>query len=569
MTGILRKSYAAVAIAVLIVSIYIITGVLMLSRAQYDEINTGNLADMVKTLAAFIPPDVFTDGENTAGMKAAFATSPFRVTLIRRNGQVIFDTDTESAVMENHLDRPEFQAAIKGGIGSERRKSASLGKEYIYAAIGIYPVGINAAGINAGDKNEITGVLRLSRLVPSFSSRLLSSALPFLIGAFLLIFTAAIGLYKYSRSLSLSIEEKLSNELQKKTFEITERIRENHIENSRREAILNGMYEGVISLDQNLKIVLANPRINSILNIEDKKDIRGASILEVSSSVELEKAAAKVLNSGQPFELILKRYMSGTEQYLQAFVSPLEFDRGVLVVLIDITRLVKLEQIRKDFAANVSHELRTPIQVIKGFAENILASSLDNKEEIRYFAEIIAKNTLTMENLTYDLLTLVSLENENAVRPPMEESVLAPLIAEAAATVEFAAKKKNISVEISCSPELSVNLYGSLFIQALVNLLENAIKYSGVGSGIRVDAYVKDDRIIIEVIDRGIGIPAEHMNRLFERFYRVDKARSREQGGTGLGLAIVRHIALLHNGKAEAESHAGEGSVFRLVLPVK
>jgi two-component system phosphate regulon sensor histidine kinase PhoR len=172
-----------------------------------------------------------------------------------------------------------------------------------------------------------------------------------------------------------------------------------------------------------------------------------------------------------------------------------------------------------------------------------------------------------MENLTNDLLTLVSLEDESSPRPAMEKTALEPLINEATGMVEIAARKKNIAIDIYCPPELSAKIYGSFIVQALVNLLDNGIKYSDSGSRIKVNVLREGDQLVIEVKDKGIGIPPDHLGRIFERFYRVDRARSREAGGTGLGLAIVRHIALLHNGTAEAESHAGEGSVFRLRLP--
>ena len=173
-----------------------------------------------------------------------------------------------------------------------------------------------------------------------------------------------------------------------------------------------------------------------------------------------------------------------------------------------------------------------------------------------------------MENLTNDLMTLVNLEDENSPRPAMEECTLAPLIAEAVEMVKVSAEKKNISIETSCPPDLSARLFGSIVVHAIVNLLDNGIKYSGSGSRIKLFACSNEkEEIIIEVKDEGMGIAAEHLGRLFERFYRVDRARSREAGGTGLGLAIVRHIALLHKGNVEVESHTGEGSVFRLRLP--
>ena len=333
------------------------------------------------------------------------------------------------------------------------------------------------------------------------------------------------------------------------------------------ELIFNSIFEGVITLDSNLNITLVNPRLCFLFGFDKEKDARGLSLLSFSRSIELEEAAQQVLSTGQPHELTVRRYASGNEQHFRVHAAPLEEDRGVVLILEDISRMVKLEQVRKDFAANVSHELRTPIQVAKGFAENILDSSLDNKEEIRRFVGIIRKNVETMENLTSDLLTLVSLEEEGSARPSMEETLVAPLIAEAVGMVEIAAGKKDVSIKISCPPDLSAKLYGPFIIQALVNLLNNGINYSDSGSCIKVKAFMENEQLIIEVKDKGIGIPAEHLGRIFERFYRVDRSRSREIGGTGLGLAIVRHIALLHRGSAEVESHAGEGSVFRLRLP--
>jgi signal transduction histidine kinase len=436
MINIWKKSFAAVAAAVLIVSTYFIIGIILFSSALYDDINTKNLEEAVYIYGSFTPAEVFTEENVAADWASRLGEHSYRITLINRRGYVIFESVADTLTMENHLDRAEFQAAIRDGIGTARRRSATLGQNFIYSAMAIYD-----------RENTFAGVIRLSFLAPGFSFHLLGSAIPFLSGGFVIILLICAGLYIFSRRLSYSAEQKLDEELKKKTI-----------------------------------------------------------------------------------------------------------------------RLVRLEQVRKDFAANVSHELRTPIQVIKGFAENILNSSLDDKEETRHFAKFIAKNTQTMENLTSDLMTLVSLEDENRPRPPMEENTLAPLIAEAVAMLEPAARKKNISVETNCPPELSAKVYGSLIIQALVNLLDNGIKYSCPFSTIRIRAFKEQEELVIEVRDKGTGIPAEHLGRIFERFYRVDRSRSREEGGTGLGLSIVRHIALLHNGSAEAESRVGEGSVFRLRL---
>jgi len=581
MKSILKKSFIIVAAAVLVVSAYFIAGMLIYANNQYNEINTENMEEMVSALRRFTPPDVFVNIDATVEWISHMGIAgPYRITLINRNGRVIIDTETDSAVMENHLNRPEFQTAIRDSIGTARRRSATLGQYYLYAAAALY------------DSNgEFAGVLRLSRLIPGFFTRLLGAILPFLIFGFLIIMGACIGLYYFSRYQSILVEAKLNAELEKKTAELHKKAEQAESESRHREVILNSMFDGVITLDRNLNIIHANPRLCSLFGVDKEKDVRGISLLEFSHSTELEEAAQMVLSTGRPHEFTLKRCTSGLQQCFQVFAAPLDVNsiktpetdsgesifytkshgensRGLVMVLCDISRLVKLEQVRKDFAANVSHELRTPIQVIQGFAENILNTQPYDQKQVYHFAEIIRKNALSMDNLTNDLLTLVSLESADVERPPLEKVTLDSVITEAVDMAAVAAKKKNITIDVSCPPKLHVQLYSSLFIQALINLLDNSIKYSGKGSSIKVRAFQKAKQLVIEVKDNGIGIPAEHIDRIFERFYRVDRCRSREAGGTGLGLSIVRHIALLHHGTVEAESHAGEGSTFRLKLPL-
>jgi two-component system phosphate regulon sensor histidine kinase PhoR len=247
------------------------------------------------------------------------------------------------------------------------------------------------------------------------------------------------------------------------------------------------------------------------------------------------------------------------------YISPVQ-EQGIVIFLSDITRVRRLENVRKDFAANVSHELRTPIQLIKGYSETMLEQRPNYDELIRGM-EIILKNAVTMENLTNDLLTLVSLEDEESPRLEMTETKVLELLEEAVNSVEPQRKAKKIEIEVFCA-ELSATLYGPFIIQAIINLLDNAIKYSPSSSKVKLMAEIAGCELIIKVKDKGIGIPREYQERIFERFFRVDKARSREAGGTGLGLAIVRHIALLHQGRVEVESHAREGSCFTLRVPL-
>jgi two-component system phosphate regulon sensor histidine kinase PhoR len=559
MKTILRKNYVFVAAAALVVSAYFITGVLIYANKQYNAINKENMEEAVNITKRFTPHEVFTDNNAAARWISHLDISgKYRITLISRNGQVIFDTEADSAIIENHLDRPEFQAAIKDGIGSAIRHSATLGKYFLYTAV----------AINDSD-GKFAGVLRFSGLIPGFFARLLRATLPFLAFGFLLIMGVCLSLYHFTRYQSHLAQEKLNTELEKKTAELNLIVEKAEAETRHREVILNSMFDGVITLDSKLNIIHANQRLCSLFDIN--KDIKNIPLIEFSHSAELEDAANIVISTGRPYEFTFKRYNGGIQQF-QGYAAPIDIGPsnppGIVMVLGDISRLVKLEQIRKDFAANVSHELRTPIQVIQGFAENILNSPPDEHKQILHFAEIIRKNARAMDNLTNDLLTLVNLENLDAERPPFEEAALGNIINEAVEMVAVAAGGKNISISVSCPPDFKVMVYGSLLIQAIVNLLDNSIKYSGKDTVINIRALMEGEQLIIEVKDKGIGIPAEHIDRIFERFYRADKSRSREAGGTGLGLSIVRHIALLHRGNVEAESHTGEGSTFRLKLPI-
>jgi two-component system phosphate regulon sensor histidine kinase PhoR len=326
-------------------------------------------------------------------------------------------------------------------------------------------------------------------------------------------------------------------------------------------------------MDEKGRLRLANRRARSIFGINEEADIAALTLLEVTHSAELENAAREALAGKAPLEREITWYGAGSLRRFRVFAAPLNLgppqddasgEPGAVMVLGDLTRLHKLEQVRKDFAANVSHELRTPIQIVKGFAETLLDSPLEDREQIRRCIVLIEKNALAMENLTNDLLSLVSLEDENSPRPEMRETAIPKLLDDALGMVEAGARKKNILPRVLCPPDLSARLNGPLITQALVNLLDNGIKYSPPNSKLSLEARAEGGELLFIVRDQGIGIPPEHLDRIFERFYRVDRSRGQDPGGTGLGLAIVRHIALLHQGSVEVESHAGEGSAFTI-----
>jgi two-component system phosphate regulon sensor histidine kinase PhoR len=257
---------------------------------------------------------------------------------------------------------------------------------------------------------------------------------------------------------------------------------------------------------------------------------------------------------------------------LQAHGNPLRDSRGTsmgtLIVLFDVTNLRRLERTRKDFVANVSHELKTPITSIKGFVETLLAGTLREPENAENFLHIIAKQTNRLDEIINDLLSLSRIEQETARGQIILATEKIPGVLQGAMQVcEAKAVAKNIQLTLDCPDQLQARVNAPLLEQALVNLVDNAIKYSEANSTVQVGAERFDSELIIQVKDQGRGIEKEHLPRLFERFYRIDAGRSRKIGGTGLGLAIVKHIAQAHGGTVKVESSPGKGSTFSLHLP--
>jgi two-component system phosphate regulon sensor histidine kinase PhoR len=600
MKTVYQKSLLALALSVLGFSLPFMVSVLFFMDSLYYETNTQHIRNAARLLASSLPQELLRGwfaGGGTADLAAwaAEIPAPYRLTLIGRDGAVLADSRFPPGALPNHGDRPEVKAALAGAEGIARRGSESSGVELLYAALPVY----DASG-------GIAGGFRLSIEVPAFWRRVSAAALPFLLAGSLFFLAALGGVYLFSRSLSGSFARlvdiarsvhahstdtfhkaisssrlisdtgefiTLEKALKSMAAELNSRIEAARAEGRRLEAILNGMSEAVFAMDERLRLHMVNRQAKLLFGIGGDAESAPLSLLAATGSTELEEAAKSVLAGNNPVELEIECHTAAVQRRFRVFTSSLEepgpagSGGGVVMVLGDITRLYKLEQVRKDFAANVSHELRTPIQVIKGFAETLLDSSLDNREQIRRVMGIIEKNALTMENLTNDLLSLVSLEDESSPRPSMEDTDPEQILEEAAGSVRFRAEEKKIRLEVRCPPGLSAKLCPALIVQAMVNLLDNAVKYSPPSSAVSLEAEEKAGELVISVKDEGIGIPAEHLDRIFERFYRVDRGRSQDSGGTGLGLAIVRHIALLHHGTVEVESHAGEGSVFRLRIP--
>jgi two-component system phosphate regulon sensor histidine kinase PhoR len=599
MTGSLfKRSLALLSAAVLLAAlVFAAVGSAVMADA-YAEANAKALGRAAGALAAAFPASALEDGTAAAAYARSAASSGYRVTLILPDGKVLADSEADPATMENHAGRPEVAAALAGsptGLpATSRRKSATVGEELVYAAAPIRTGGMTV------------GVFRLALHEPTLDRALAPSRWAFVAAALAFAVAALAAAAAFSRMTARPLASLaavaraygsggaqsakdgersirrgdpeeirvLAATLDSMAAEIGARVSAAEAQGRKLEAILDAMAEAVLALDTKLAITIANPAAEALFGLGG--EIAGRGLLEATRSSGLQAVAADCLASGQRRAVEIALYLP-SERFFQALAAPLRGaappgaagPSGVVLVLGDITELRRLERVRRDFVANVSHELRTPVQLVKGFAETLRDGALRDPEQAGRFLDIIERNAARMESLISDLLSLASLEREGREWLAAERSDIAPILEAARAAIQPKAEARGTKVEIECQEGLSAKVDSGLLEQAVVNLIDNAVKYSPQNETVRVEARSEQGLLVIEVRDRGIGIPARDLPRVFERFYRVDKARSRELGGTGLGLAIVRHIAMAHGGKVSVESWEGEGSTFRIALPLE
>ena len=352
------------------------------------------------------------------------------------------------------------------------------------------------------------------------------------------------------------------------------------IENSRRhqqqtsvdakaqqQVLFNSMIEGLLLLDRSQKIYLANRSFKNLFSL--KTELRGKTVLEALRLHELDDLVRRVQAEGQVFDYELK-LPDLSERWLRvnaAVISNSAGEReGTILVFHDLTRLKQLERTREEFVANVSHELRTPLSLIKGYVETLLDGARDNPEVAERFLKIIERNTQRLDLLIQDLLTISALES-GRLKLNLQPLELHPLADKVLADLHAKAENKNVSL-VNELPKFATHADVNRLDQVFANLVDNAIKYGRASGTVTVGGKKLDDgNLEIFVRDDGPGIPAESLDRVFERFYRVDKARSRDQGGTGLGLSIVKHIVQAHGGEVRCESELGKGATFFFTLP--
>ncbi len=331
------------------------------------------------------------------------------------------------------------------------------------------------------------------------------------------------------------------------------------------------MTEGVLAIDENERIISINRAAIEILELAAAA-WEGRSVYEVVRNTSLQRFVSKTLSAREPREDEITLHTDKKERLIRTIGTVLRDADGArigaVIVLDDITRIRQLENMRREFVANVSHELRTPITSIKGFVETLMEMDPEEIRDARRFLETITRQTDRLNAIIEDLMLLSRLDQESEkrliqLRPGRIKNVLLSAID----TCSLKASEKNVDVQLDCPDELSAEIESRLLEQAVVNLIDNAIKYTEGDDQVLVTARREDSQVVIAITDHGRGIPADHHSRLFERFYRVDRARSRKLGGTGLGLAIVKHIVQAHDGSVEVRSAPGDGSTFSIILP--
>ncbi|ENV9652062.1 two-component system histidine kinase PnpS [Listeria monocytogenes] len=509
-----------------------------------------------------------------------------RITVIDSKGDVVADTKKDPEKLDNHMNRPEVTDILKKGesVGISIRESDSLGYSMLYVAVPVK------------HQSKTDGVLRISISLESVDAAVakLWGNLALIFGITLVII-AAISVFiarKITRPVREIIEVstdlanhkydsrihgKISGELQDLSISVNTlaesletqmfEIKQNE---QRLNAIVQNLVSGVMLINVDKQVIMTNRTMYQILG---ETEITGKPFYEVIKSFALSQLIEATFETKtiQQKEIIL--YFP-REMILDASVSPILGENGeitgIILLLHDITQIRHLENVRSEFVTNVSHELKTPVTALKGFAETLLDGAMYDEMLLKKFLTIIKEESDRLHRLIMDILALSRIE-QNPVPENVELVEVDEVIEQSARTIFEMATEKNIQVIIpeKTIPSVTIETDRDKLQQILINLLSNAINYTPVDGKVEVKLIEQEAEVIIEVTDNGIGIPAKDIDRVFERFYRVDKARSRHSGGTGLGLSIVKHLVENCGGRIEVESQEEVGSTFRVTLPKK
>lgn len=509
-----------------------------------------------------------------------------RITMIRSDGSVLADSEYDAQEMENHQYRPEFKSALKGEIGSSVRYSETLGYRMFYYAARL-------------DLPEIDGAIRIAEPMEKIKSIMWDVGNYVIVSLMIGTLMSIIVAYLITRSIMTPINElsntakliaagdydhkvyidnqdqlgELAEAFNSMTFRLRKNIWEIEHKNAELESILVSMNAGLLAVDENYQIILCNQLFQGIFDIEGT--VVGKAFYEATRNVHVFNLLEKAVDENALVCEEIKLGMKKDEKIYKITATPIRKKKkdlstiGTLMVIEEVTNLRKLENMRRDFVSNVTHELKTPLTSIKGFVETLKNGAIEQPEVAHRFLDIIDIETDRLASLINDILTLSEIENIRKDQV-IQEYDFTDIIQEVSMLFLKRVEEKGIEFIMEFQPELPMfPCNRNRMKQLLINLLDNAIKYTEKGS-VKVTLRLSNDKesMILKISDTGIGIPEEDQERIFERFYRVDKGRSRKMGGTGLGLSIVKHIVELYQGQLELKSQMNVGTTIRISFPI-
>ncbi|MGE4508184.1 MAG: ATP-binding protein [Eubacteriaceae bacterium] len=552
-------------------------------RDNYYENTRQRLIQDIDYVGGNLLPDFLETGN--AQELEDFSTSTFiRMTLVEEDGTVLYDSLKDASELDNHRYRPEIVGAFNGEITSETRYSKTFTDDMLYVAAPYF-----------NDDNQIIGVIRLAMPLNALDTavfeminNIIFVLLATIIATLLLVtyfvnrelkplddvstFAQKIATGKFGSELTMIREDEIGElveSLNQMSRQLKTFFNEMDHKNSELTSILSSMNHGVIAIDDENYIVHLNEAAKKLLGLSSQDDLSGKNILEVYRESFMYDLMVKLDETGMDKARFESRL--NDDQIIRVSVNPMIENKseitGHIIVLEDITLVKNLEKMRRDFVANVSHELKTPITTIKGFIETIQENEIRDQETLDRFYNIIFEESNRLSRLVSDILVLSQLENSQGIQKEEELLNIRDEMHQIFDLLGIGAKLKDIELLFSGNENTKIRFKPDEFRQMMINLVDNGIKYSDPNGKIDVHVDESDDQIAITVSDQGLGIPKKDIDRIFERFYRVDKSRSKEKGGTGLGLAIVKHIIINNNGTISVESRVGTGTTFYLSFP--
>ncbi|HAR42723.1 MAG TPA: hypothetical protein DCS07_08875 [Bdellovibrionales bacterium] len=529
--------------------------------------------DTLAALANYWTPEPSWCGRAAKGTR-------LRLTLIDSQGFVICDSEGDPSIMDNHLSRPEIVAAGENGTGHALRQSNTLRDEMLYSALRVIPPGSTQEVPGAWYLRSSLHIAELGAMLRIFDRSLVFFlAITAFVLALIALFSARTLILPLSEILRKFRQEgvhsgdwnELENSINSMSQELNSRVEELLTERAQQSTVLGAISDGILAVDRAGLPLFFNSRFE--LYFGTKRNLRGLEFWELFRAPDIIEAFRNAMEKTESTNL---NFASESEpegkRHFSVSIAPLRRSSGATYgavgVFHDITEIKQAEQLRIDFVANVSHELRTPLTAIKGYTDTLLSDLQAGRPPEKEFLDVISRNSERLMALIQDLLDISSLESSAVLQ--RVNVPIGPLSQRILETLQSVLKSR----EQECTLRVNANTVFAdpgRIEQVIVNLLDNASKYSGHGTKIRLEWQPESlagiQGVLLKVQDSGPGIPAEHIPRLFERFYRIDKARSRDQGGTGLGLAIVKHIVLRHGGKVWVESTPGKGTIFFCYFP--